>query len=155
MKRKLIARALMGAPLGLAISTVMTLAISYFIGDGQYNPVVPSLVVGCGSELRAAALQTVCCLLYGAVWGGSTVIFEMERWSLLRQTVTHLLICSLSTFLFAYLLHWMERSAAGIALYFGIFFVIYLVIWLAQYGAIRKRIDALNANIRKIDGGGE
>ena len=44
MKKELIKRCLLGAPLGLAISTVITILISLIVGDGRYYAVVPQLV---------------------------------------------------------------------------------------------------------------
>ena len=86
MKKKLIFRCLIGAPLGLALSTLITVFISLTVGDGNYYAVVPSLIGDCGSELNAVLLQTVCSLLYGAAWAGASLIREKEDRSLLRQT---------------------------------------------------------------------
>ena len=140
MRNKLLKRCLIGAPLGLAISTMITIAISLIIGDGRFYAVVPDLITDCGSEINAVLLQAVCSLLYGAAWAGASLIWEQEQWSLLRQSVTHLVICSLATFPIAYLMHWIKHSVFGGVLYFGIFFVIYLVIWLSQYWTIKKRV---------------
>lgn len=147
MKKKILLRCLLGAPLGLAISTIITIFISYAMGDGSYYAVVPELVRDCGSEINAVALQAVCSLLYGAAWAGASLIWEADGWSLLKMTVTHLLICSLATFPVAYLMRWMDHSLSGIALYFGIFLAIYAVIWITQYSAMKRKIDELNSSL--------
>ena len=69
------------------------------------------------------------------------------EWSLARQTVTHLLVCSLATFPVAWLCRWMRHDAAGAALYFGIFFAVYALIWLGQYLGIRRRVREMNREI--------
>lgn len=155
MKKKVLLRCLLGAPLGLAISTTITIVISLTVGDGNYYPVVPELAAACKSEVSAVLLQAIFSLLYGAAWAGASAIWEMENWSLLRQTVTHLVICSLATFPVAYLMRWMKHTTGGILLYFGIFWVIYLVVWLSQYAAMKKRVAAINQKIRENcpDGG--
>ena len=149
MTNKLLKRCLIGAPLGLAISTMITIAISLIIGDGRFYAVVPDLITDCGSEINAVLLQAVCSLLYGAAWAGASLIWEQEQWSLLRQSVTHLVICSLATFPIAYLMHWIKHSVFGGVLYFGIFFVIYLVIWLSQYWTIKKRVMQMNEKVQR------
>lgn len=146
MKKKVFLRALLGAPLGLALSYLITILISLVGGNGTYVPVVPGLAESCGGELNAVLLQALCSLLYGAVWAGASVIWEAD-WNLLAQTLLHLAICSLATFPIAWLLHWMAHSLAGILLYFGIFFGIYLVIWLSQYWAIRRRLKQINERL--------
>ena len=147
MKKKILLRCLLGAPLGLAISTIITIFISYAMGDGSYYAVVPELVRDCGSEINAVALQAVCSLLYGAAWAGASMIWEADGWSLLKMTVAHLLICSLATFPVAYLMRWMDHSLSGIALYFGIFLATYAVIWITQYSAMKRKIDELNSSL--------
>ncbi len=39
-------------------------------------------------------MQTVLGMVYGAMWGGASVIWEIENWSLLKMTLSHLAICS-------------------------------------------------------------
>ena len=64
-------------------------------------------------KINAVVAQMIASLLYGAVWAGASVIWEMDDWSLLRQTVTHLLAGSIATFPVAYLMYWMKHSIAG------------------------------------------
>ncbi len=148
MKKKVLFRCLLGAPLGLAISYCITILISLAVADGNFYPTVPELISDCGSEMNAVLLQAVCSLLYGAAWAGASVIWEVERWSLLRMTVTHLLICSAATFPIAYFLRWMKHSVVGILSYFGIFLAVYLCIWLTQFFAMRKKIQQINDRIQ-------
>jgi len=145
--KKIIKRCLIGAPIGLAISIVITILHSYAAGDGSYYAVVPALIGDCGSEINAVTLQAAVSMLYGAAWAGASAIWENEGWSLMRMTVTHLLVCAAATFPAAFFLRWMERSAKGVLLYFGMFAVIYAIIWISQYGAMKKKIDAINSKI--------
>ena len=149
MKRKIFLRGLQGAPFGLAISTLISIIISYAVGDGRYYAVVPELSAVCGSEIYAVILQALCSLLYGATWGSASVIWELERWSLLRQSVAHLAICSLATFPIAYWMRWMAHSAAGVAGYFATFLGIYAIIWAAQYFAIKRRLQQINRRMQE------
>lgn len=149
MKRKILFRCLLGALLGLAISVVITIGISLDIGDGNYHAITPELAYDCGSEINAVMLQAACSLLYGAVWAGASLIWETERWSLLKMTVTHLLICSFATFPAAYFMHWMDHSISGILLYFGFFLFVYALIWVSQYASMKKKIDAINRKMKE------
>lgn len=147
MKKQIIQRSLFGAPIGLLVTTVMAICISYGIGDGVFHPVTPVLAEWCGNELNAVFWQTAVCLLYGAVFGGASVIWDLEDWSLLRQTVTHLLIVSLTTLPVALFLGWMHPSVMGILSYFVIFFAIYAGIWLAAWFSIRNRLKQINRSL--------
>lgn len=151
MKKKIILRSLLGAPIGLAVNYLITVLISLAVADGNFYPVVPELAADCGSEMNAVLLQTLFSIIYGAVWGGASVIWETERWSLLRMTVTHLLICSIITFPIAYLMRWMPHNIMGILLYCGIFGAIYLFIWISQYQAIKRNIRQINHKMQERD----
>lgn len=148
MKKQIIYRALLGGPLGVLISLLITIGISYGIGDGNYYPVVPALIGACGNTINAVTVQVAASLLYGAVWGGASVIWETERWSLLRQTVTHLCIVSAATFPVAYFMRWMEHSAKGILLYATLFIGIYAFIWIVLVISIRHKLARINKKMR-------
>ncbi len=154
MKKKVILRSLMGAPIGLSISFIITLIISIIINQGEYYPVVPQLESLCGSELNAVVIQTVCSLIYGAIFGGASAIWETDNWSLLKQTVLHCLVISVSSLPIAYGMYWMPHSFWGIAGYIAIFFFIYFFIWFTQYFAMKKRIQALNDKVRSDSANG-
>ena len=142
-------RALVGAPIGLAISTVITILISLSKGDGKYYAVVPELTADLDSEIGAVTIQALCSMLYGAAFAGASVIWDSD-WNLTKMTVVHFLICSAATFPIAYLMRWMEHSAGGILKYFGIFLAIYVVIWIIQYMRIKKNISALNKKVNHL-----
>ena len=144
MKKTVLTRAMFGAPIGLLITNVIAICISYAVGDGKFYPVTPVFEQWCGNELNAVFHQTIVALFYGAVFGGASVIWEMERWSLLRQTVTHLAIVSLTTLPLALFLGWMQPIVGGIFGYFGLFFAIYAAILLSIWLMIRKRLSRLN-----------
>ena len=148
MKKKLLIRCLVGAPLGLAISYVITILISLTMNNGVYYSVVPELIESSGNELKVVILQAVFSLLYGAIWAGASMIWEQENWSLLKQTLIHLVVSSLATFPIAYFTYWMPHTIKGILLYFGIFLAIYLLIWLSQFSRMRKQVRQFNEKMR-------
>ena len=148
MKKKVILRSLIGAPIGLSISFIITLIISVIINKGEYYPVVPQLTSLCDNELNAVIVQTVCSLIYGAAFGGASVIWEVESWSLLKQTALHCLVISVSSFPIAYFMYWMPHSFWGIAGYIAIFFFIYFFIWFSQYFAMKKKIQEFNDKVK-------
>lgn len=149
MKKEILKRCLFGAPIGLAISTVITILISLFIGDGTFYAVVPAFARDMGSEINAVLLQAGLSMIYGVAWAGASVIWDAEKWSLLKMTLVHLLVTSVASFPIAYFARWMPHSTTGILLYIGIFIAIYIGVWLGQYGGMKKRIAAMNARLHE------
>lgn len=152
MKRKAWARGLLGFPLGVFIGYTITILVSLFAPDGAYHAVAPELAGELGGELRAVALQYGLCGLLGAACAAGSVVWEMERWSQLKMTVVHFLVISLSLLPTAYFMRWMERTPAGLALYFAIFLAIYAAIWLTQYLVTRRRVRQINEGVRRRRG---
>ena len=142
-------RGLIGAPIGLAISTVIAILDSWYIGDGKFYAVVPELTADLGSEIGAVTIQMLCSLLYGAAFAGASVIWDTD-WSLTKMTAIHFLICSAATFPIAYLLRWMEHSVGGVLIYFGQFLTIYIAIWIASYVRLKRSINALNKKVNHL-----
>lgn len=147
MKKTIVCRSLLGLPMGIAISYSITVMISALLADGNYYPVVPELAAKTTSELDAVLIQLLCSAVYGAVFGGASVIWEAESWSLLRMTLTHLTVISISSLPIAWFLEWMPHTALGVVIYFAIFYGIYAIVWLSQYSVMKKRVRQMNAQL--------
>ncbi|MEE1219752.1 MAG: DUF3021 domain-containing protein [Ruminococcus sp.] len=150
MFKEILKRCALGAVFGIALSQVIAIFISLCIADGSFYAVVPSLAERINSEIGAAIIQTVCSILYGAMFGGMSIIWELDNWSILKQTVVHFLVVSVVTMPIAYITEWMNHSALGVIIYFAIFAVIYAFIWFGQYMAIKTRINEVNKKVKEI-----
>ena len=146
---KALRRALIGMPIGLLISTVITIIHSLNMGDGHYYAVVPEMIADIGSESVAVLIQALCSMLYGAAFAGASVVWDTD-WSLAKMTAVHFLICSAATFPIAYLIRWMEHTPGGVLKYFGIFLAIYIAIWIGQYMRMKRNVDAINKKVKNL-----
>lgn len=152
MKRKIGKRAALGVPVGIAIGYLITVGISLGWGGGHYSPCVPELITAMGSEIGAVALQTLLCALLGAGFGAISVIWDVERWSIVWRTGIYFLLASAIMLPIAYAARWMEHSLTGFLVYFGIFVVIFVVIWMIQCARARREVKQMNAHLSR--GGG-
>lgn len=148
MKRKAVLRGIVGMPVGILIGYAMTVLLSLGWGSGEYLPCAPELTARMGSEMGAVLLQAALCAVLGAAFGASSMIWEIERWSIARQTAAYLFATSLAMLPTAYLLYWMQHSLAGFLVYFGIYLLIFLAIWLGNYFAIRRSIWKMNEKLK-------
>jgi hypothetical protein len=150
IRRSIIIYALLGFPLGIAIGTVILLIMSFFAGDGNLHPVTPFMLTWLPNELVAFFLQTVLCGILGSVCAGASPIFQIDRWSLARQTVTHFLLLSVTMITIASICGWAGRdglSLLGTLSYAGIFVVIYLLIWASLSLYWRNWIKKANSRL--------
>ena len=149
MKKKMILRGLFGLPTGIAIGFVITLIISACIGNGSFYPVAPELTDTMGNELNAVILQTVLCAIMGAGFAAASVIWELDSWSLAKQSGIYFLIASLIMLPIAYVSNWMKHTLLGVLSYAGIFIAIFVVVWLFQYLLWTRKIKKMNALVGK------
>lgn len=151
MKKKMIQRGLLGFPLGIAIGFVITVIISMCIGDGSFYPVTPELIDTMKNELNAVILQTILCGILGTGFAMASVIWEIDSWSLAKQSGVYFLIISVVMLPIAYFANWMKHSITGVLSYVGIFVMIFAAVWISQYLLWKRRIKKMNARIHGED----
>lgn len=149
MKKKILMRGLFGLPTGIAIGFVITLIISICIGNGSFYPVTPELIDATGNELNAVILQTVLCAIMGAGFAAASIIWELDSWSLAKQSGIYFMIISVIMLPIAYLTNWMKHTALGVLSYVAIFVAIFVVVWLSQYLLWKRKIKQMNTLVNK------
>lgn len=147
--KKAILRGLMGAPIGVTISSAITIIFSLQYGGGAYSPVVPAMTQAVGAESVAVAAQFGLSLLMGFVFALASCIWEVERWSLLFQTLFHFCTIAPVTLFIAWVCHWADYTPGGLWGYFGIFLVIYAAIYLAETLNARAKVNAANKKLNR------
>ena len=145
----MITRGVVGFPVGIATGFVITLIISACIGDGSYYPVTPELIGSMDNELNAVILQTVLCGIMGTGFAMASVIWELDSWSLAKQSGIYFLTACIIMFPIAYMTNWMKHSTTGILSYVGIFVMIFIVVWIAQYLSWKRKIKRMNDCFQK------
>ena len=92
MKKEIIKRGLLGIPVGITIGYLMTIINSLIFGNGNYCPVTPELVAGMGNEINAVMLQSLLYAVIGFSFASSSVVWNMDSWSMLKQTALYFII---------------------------------------------------------------
>lgn len=150
MKKKLLFRSLLGAPIGVLVSLIVTIIISLCTGHGEYYPAPHELMDWCGSEVTAVIVQLVCSLAVGAIGGGSSVIWDMEKWSLTKQTLIHFAVLVIGFVPVSYVLNWMPHYLYGALGYIGAFIAVYLIMWISIYFSVKAKIKKMNKRLQEI-----
>ncbi len=152
MKKKIVLRSVLGFPIGITIGYLITIFTSFVWAKGYYAPCVPELISAMGNEINAVVLQALLCGLLGTGFAASSVIWEMENWSIVKQTGIYFLIVSVIMLPIAYFSYWMEHSIAGFFSYFGIFLSIFAFFWLIQFAIEKHNVRKMNENLHNIKG---
>lgn len=155
MKKNIIVRGSIGFPIGIALGYLISIFTSLIWADGYYSPCVPELISVMGNEINAVLVQALLCGLVGIGFSGGSVIWEVERWSIVVQTGVYFAVTALIMMPIAYFMYWMEHSLKGFLIYFGIFVLVFAVVWIIQYMIGRYIVKKLNANLHKTKGGSQ
>lgn len=151
MKKKIIVRSFLGAPIGVTISLIITIIFSLSLGNGEYFPAPHDLISWCGgNETTTVIVQMICSLIVGAICGGSSVIWDIEKWSLLKQTLVHFAIITIPFFGIGYIMNWMPHHLYGALGYIGGFILVYLIMWFSIYFSIKTKIKKMNKQLQDI-----
>jgi len=144
MKKKIFFRILSGFFIGLSIGYLITIILSLIWGKGYYSPCVPELIGITGSEIKAVLLQAFLCGILGYGFGACSIIWEIEKWGIVKQTGIYFLITSVIMMPIAYITYWMEHSIKGMISYFGMFALIFAAIWVVQYIKAKHNVKRMN-----------
>lgn len=147
MIKKIMLRGFLGLPIGITLGYLITIVISLGWGNGVYIACMPELVGTVGSESGAVLLQAFFCGVLGVGFAACSIIWEIDTWSLVKQTAIYFLIVSFLMLPIAYFSFWMEHSILGFLIYYGIFVGIFLMIWIIQYFCNRTIVKKMNAEL--------
>jgi len=141
-------RAIQGFLIGIFFLNIMCLIKSAVFGGGKYIPFSLEIVNFCGgNEAKAAILQFILTGFMGAIFGGSTVLFEAEKLSILMATVCHFLLVMPSGTAVAWICGWLIHSKTGLIIWVVQFIVLYIIIWLSIYLVYRAKVKQINQQL--------
>lgn len=89
------------------------------------------------------------CLIIGIYFGVSSLIFDIERWSRLKQTVTHAILSLIIFFPIAIGLGWIPLDVPVMITCFIIFIAAYALFWFGAWWYYRKLTQSMNDLVRK------
>lgn len=88
--------------------------------------------------------------LEGAAAMGSSVMYDIEKWSLIRATVTHFLLVFVLYFLIVVTMKWFRLDDPVFWIVIAGMAAGYAVVWLIQYLAYRRTIRKMNEDLARL-----
>ncbi|MCR4899467.1 MAG: DUF3021 domain-containing protein [Treponema sp.] len=149
MLKETIKRAVLGFMYGVFIGQTILIIESLFAGDGNFYAITPYLAAHTNTKLAAVIIQYFITGILGTTFAAGSIIFEMDRWSLLLQTVVHFLITSVVMYFAGFLCGWFPHTALSTLAWFGIFIVVYIIFWASFYSYYKKKTREINESLKK------
>ncbi len=147
MKKKIIERTVPGFFIGISIGQIICVLISLINGTGEFIICAPEFIELMGNEAAAGAVQTLLCGIMGIGFSAASVIWEIDELSIAAQSGICLGIYAAVMLPIAYFTSWMEHSAAGVLSYAGIFIAVFVITWIVQYLAWKRKLKIINAKL--------
>lgn len=136
---------------GYAVTVGLCLLIQMAVGLACGSVVAPAFGARFRSEGVAALAQLGLTGMIGAAFSGAALLFDVERWSYLRQGIAHFLVTA-AVWVPVVWLCWMPVSWTGRIWSLAGWTLTYAVNWTIQYFLYRRRIAELNRRIRSRQG---
>ena len=144
IKKAVAKRAILGFIYGVFIGQTILIIESLFMRDGNFYPTTQALVNLAGSKIGAVIIQYFLTGIIGLTFATTTVIFEMDNWSLLRQTITHFIITSIVMYIAGFLCGWFPHTVGSTLAWFGVFVVVYLIFWICFSLYYKNKVKKMN-----------
>ena len=143
-KKEVAKRAILGFIYGVFIGQTILIIESLFMRDGNFYAVSASLLELAGTKIAAVIIQYFLTGIIGTTFAATTVIFEMDSWSLLRQTITHFVITSIVMYIAGFLCGWFPHTVGSTLIWFGVFVVVYVIFWICFSMYYKNKVKKIN-----------
>lgn len=144
MMNKIIKRAILGFVYGVFIGQTILILESLFGGDGNFYPVSNYLLQHTSTTLAAVIIQYFVMAVIGITFACTTVIFEIDSWSITAQTILHFAITSVVMFFAGFLCGWFPHTVVSTLIWFAVFIVVYVIMWVGFTIYYRKKTKIIN-----------
>ena len=139
--------------MGVLAGTVLAAVIAA-LGSGTTRVVVcsPEFVERMGgNEILAYTVQALAAGLYGMWAMGSSAVYSIEEWGLVKCTLFHYLTTMSLYFVLGFGVCWFTFDKIGAAwVFFVIMTVVYLLIWLINWLSYKTQLKKINKELESI-----
>ena len=88
--------------------------------------------------------------VYGAAAMGSSIVYDIEKWSIARATATHFLFVFALYFLMVVTMGWFRLNDPVFWIVIGAMLLTYVLIWLFQYLSCKRKIRKMNQDLIRM-----
>ena len=149
MLKEIIKRGRLGFMIGVFIGETILILESINAADGSFHAVSAYLTSQTGSELAAVIVQYLITGILGLTFAAGSIIFELDSWSLLLQTIVHFAVTSVIMYLSGFFCGWFPHTVSSTLIWFAMFIIIYIIFWVSFYNYYKKRTREINEQLNK------
>ena len=139
----------MGVIIGVMICA-FSATLTY--SDGTLYLCSKELIEAVGNPLTAFTIQAFTSGLYGILAMGGSVVYSIEKWSILKCTLIHYLAVIAGFIIMAITMRWFigKEGLVSMVITLGIMTVVYIVIWIANYLSSKSQLEQINKELDEL-----
>lgn len=136
---------------GITCSLLICILVIAFAHKPDFNMMVPEFATRFSSPYLAFGVQLLLLGVISAGFGGSSVFYDIERWSFLKQGIVHFLV-TVTIWLPISIYCWLPAKYISAAISTLISFVFtYVLTWILRYIQCKKAINIINSRIEELN----
>lgn len=149
MRKQILLRALCSFCVTGTVNTIIMLVMAYAMPSYQHTPFMPDFLACFPSESVAFGVETLLISMIGAAFGGCSVIYDMEKWSFLKQGLIHFIITTAVWFpITMFIWNAIKYPTAGFGI-MGSYSFVYATTWIMSGIKNKKQIEEINRQLQE------
>lgn len=147
MIRNAFKRAVTSFCAAVSINVVICTIVLLISKDKQFAPVLPEFAAYFGSKTEAMMVQLVLIGIGSATFAGGTVIFEMERLSMLLQSLIYFIVTALAWVPISCVCWRIHEYPQSFCTVLISYVISYMICWIVQYRLCRESVHQINQKL--------
>ncbi len=137
-----------------AINVILAIIIMAFANDPNFVPLVPDYAARFTSVYMALLVQFVLIGLTSAAFGAGSVILEIERWSLLKQSIIYFIVTMLFWLPVSIYCWRIDKYPTAFISIICSYVVSYIITWFLQLSLCKKSVAKINQRLNQMNENG-
>lgn len=131
------------------VNVFIMLIMAFAWQSYYYTPFLPDYLAHFSSETIAVCVEILLIAFIGAVFGGCSVIYDMEKWSFIKQGIVHFAITTIVWFpITMFIWNAFKYPSAGISIMCS-YSIVYIITWVMSGIKYKKQIADINEELKK------
>ncbi len=151
MWKKILSRAIISMAITCLVTQIFDLIAILIADNPDFVPLVPDYLAHFESPLLAVSVSILLTSVIGAVFGGASVLYDLEKWSFLKQGIVHFFVTSVVWIPISVYLWGLGKYPTTFISVFISFTVTYGVVWFMQYLKTRDAVRKINEKLVQLD----
>lgn len=135
----------------ISINVVLALIITAIINKPNFVPLISDYSARFESKVVAMLLQFFLIGLTSAAFGAGSVILDIKRWSLIKQSIIYFILTAVVWIPVSIFCWRIDKYTTAFVSVICSYTISYIIIWIIQYMSCKKSIAKINQKLNEMN----